>query len=509
MLFNSYIFLFVFLPVCLACFWSLRKRKQNLAILFLALTSLAFYAWWSIQALPILTLSIAVNYQFGCALSYNARRGAKNNAVLVAAIGANLLALGYFKYTAFILESWNILADSWALSTFQAPQIVLPIGISFFTFTQIAYLVDCHRGTVRERSIVHYTLFVSYFPHILAGPVLHHAQLMPQFRNSSSAPINAQSLAFGILSFTIGLAKKLLLADPLGKYADALANGAAANDVPMLLMSWTGALAYAFQIYYDFSGYSDMAIGVSSMLGITLPMNFNSPYKAWNIIEFWRRWHISLSTFLRDYLYIPLGGNRFGAQRRYTNVMITMLLGGLWHGANWTFVVWGGAHGLFLLLNHAWRASPLGQLTRDGKLKGLCMAFTFLCVCIAWVPFRAENMLTAGKVLSGMFGANGMSLPPSLADYPALAALAGSLGVTFSQHVSNAPSPELAPLLLLAAGAIAFFTPASHVVAARLATEPEPGLRRRMAAAYALAGLLLFVCILRLDRESPFLYFQF
>ena len=225
----------------------------------------------------------------------------------------------------------------------QVPEVnlLLPIGISFYTFTQIAFLVDCFKAKVHEPKFRHYLLFVTYFPHLIAGPILHHAQMMPQFKKEEIYRINYGTLSIGIIIFVSGLAKKILIADPLGEFADIFFESIRNGVHPSAVVCWAGTLAYTFQIYFDFSGYSDMAIGISLCFGIYLPINFNSPYKAANIIDFWRRWHISLSIFLRDYLYIPLGGNRFGTFRRYLNLFITMLLGGLWHGASWTFVLWG------------------------------------------------------------------------------------------------------------------------------------------------------------------------
>jgi alginate O-acetyltransferase complex protein AlgI len=267
---------------------------------------------------------------------------------LHAAVTGNLLLLGYYKYANFFLTEVAFIVGT----SLPILEIVFPLGISFFTFTQISFLVDVYRGKVHEYSFWNYLLFVTWFPYLIAGPIIHHSQVMAQFRDQETYRIHSRNLSFGFAMFTVGLSKKLLLADPIGTYADPVFKAAASGQMLDLLVAWTGALAYSIQIYFDFSGYSDMALGVSMLFGIKLPINFNSPYKAANIIEFWRQWHMSLSQFLKDYLYIPLGGNRLGEGRRFVNLMITMLIGGLWHGANWTFLVWGGLHGLYLCANH-------------------------------------------------------------------------------------------------------------------------------------------------------------
>jgi D-alanyl-lipoteichoic acid acyltransferase DltB (MBOAT superfamily) len=265
--------------------------------------------------------------------------------LLASAIAVNLILLGYFKYANFFADNLNHFAGT----ALPIGQVILPLGISFFTFTQIAFLVDTYQGKVKEFNFVHYTLFVTYFPHLIAGPVLHHKEMMPQFAKRNVCHLNWDNVAVGLSIFVLGLAKKVLIADSLAEFATPIFSAVAAGGQPMLFEAWIGALAYTLQLYFDFSAYSDMAIGISLMFNVRLPMNFNSPYKATSIIDFWRRWHMTLSRFLRDYLYIPLGGSRNGKAQRYLNLMITMLLGGLWHGAGWTFVIWGGLHGFYWL----------------------------------------------------------------------------------------------------------------------------------------------------------------
>jgi alginate O-acetyltransferase complex protein AlgI len=326
-------------------------------------------------------------------ISRHLRAGPRLAVLSVGVIG-DLLALGIFKYAGFVVGNFNAV-----FSTAFAVNILLPVGISFYTFTQIAFLVDAYRGKVAHYALPHYALFVTYFPHLIAGPILHHKDMIPQFEAADSKRPNPHLILCGLIIFGIGLFKKTGLADGIQPLVSLAFNQAA----PSFDQAWIGALAYTFQLYFDFSGYSDMAIGLSLMLGIFLPLNFNSPYKAASIIDFWRRWHMTLSQFLRDYLYIPLGGNRHGSSLRYVNLMVTMLLGGLWHGAAWTFVAWGALHGLYLCINHAWinygppipaaLAHPAGIAAR---------LLTFLAVVVAWVFFRADSLTSALSVLSKM-----------------------------------------------------------------------------------------------------------
>ncbi len=341
MLFNSYVFIFAFLPVALLVFYRLGKVSRRLAALWLVAASLFFYGWWNQRFVGLLMASVAFNYAVGYLMGYRLQRGKTAGLLLAGSISANLALLGYFKYANFFLANFNALFGT----TMPIGEFFLPLGISFFTFTQIAYLVDTWRGKVREYDFIHYLLFVTYFPHLIAGPVLHHAQMMPQFARATTYRVHWENIALGVSIFVVGLAKKVLLADSLAVFSSPVFDIARQGGQPMFFEAWIGALSYTLQLYFDFSAYSDMAIGLSLMFNVRLPQNFNSPYKSASIIEFWRRWHMTLSAFLRDYLYIALGGNRKGTVRRYANLMATMLLGGLWHGAGWTFVMWGGLHG--------------------------------------------------------------------------------------------------------------------------------------------------------------------
>jgi alginate O-acetyltransferase complex protein AlgI len=339
MLFNSYQFIFVFQPIVLAGYFAAGRFGHLAPVVFLALASLAFYSVSNWQFVPLLLASVAFNYLIGRLLISGGLRRGLRAPVLAIGVSGDLLVLGTFKYAGFLAANLNAI-----VSIGFTVDILLPVGISFYTFTQIAFLVDAYRGNVARYALPHYALFVSYFPHLIAGPILHHSDMIPQFERAEAKRPDPHLILCGLMTFAIGLFKKTGLADGIQPLV-ALAFG---PNVPSFDQAWIGALAYTFQLYFDFSGYSDMAIGISLMFGIFLPLNFDSPYKALSIIDFWRRWHITLSQFLRDYLYIPLGGNRRGQALRYVNLMLTMALGGLWHGAAWTFVAWGALHGAYL-----------------------------------------------------------------------------------------------------------------------------------------------------------------
>jgi alginate O-acetyltransferase complex protein AlgI len=422
LLFTSGEFLFVFLPITLLVFFATARWVGKApAAAWLALASLAFYGYWRIEHTLLLLVSIAFNYGFGEWI-LRVRHGGKPSARLLLgiAIAANLAALAYFKYADFFLRT----VASVSGSEIPLLGVVLPLGISFFTFTQIAYLVDVHAGKVIERNPVHYALFVTYFPHLIAGPVLHHAEMMPQFRLAEIYRPQLRKFVIGLSFLLMGLAKKVLIADSVAPLANSVF-GTSPEFALSTAAAWLGVVAYTLQIYFDFSGYSDMAVGLSLLFGVRLPYNFSSPYQAWNITEFWRRWHMTLSRFLRDYLYVPLGGNRRGRVRRYLNLMLTMLLGGLWHGASWTFVIWGGLHGAYLVVNHGWqwirdkagwRKPDAGAPSALGRCAGV--ALTLLCVMVGWVFFRAPDLASALGILASMIGLRADGLPPSsLAGY--------------------------------------------------------------------------------------------
>src|SRR5579859_2518053 len=343
MLFSSYTFLFQFLPAVALAFAAARRHSPRAGILVLAVASLFFYGAWKPIYLLLLIASIGANFSLGLLMEDGSRR----RAVGMLGVALNLALLCYFKYTNFIFDNINVLTGA----PLPLLNIVLPLGISFFTFQQIAYLVDVMRGARVERDIVSYTLFVSFFPHLIAGPLVHHAEMIPQFKRGRTGRSSVLA-ARGLAIFAAGLFKKVVIADNLAQFVSPVFTHLDAGGGVTMPWAWLATLSYTLQIYFDFSGYSDMAVGLALLFGIRLPVNFRSPYKALSITDFWRRWHITLSRFLRDYLYIPLGGNRLGERRRYLNLMLTMLLGGLWHGAGWNFLIWGGLHGVYLSLNH-------------------------------------------------------------------------------------------------------------------------------------------------------------
>ncbi len=421
MLFNSFDFIFVFLPVVWTASRLARKAGgMRLALAAISLASLIFYAMWNVRYLPILLGSIAVNFWLGRQI-LRARDHSNQPASkrwFVAGLCFNLLVLGCFKYSYFIAS--NLAALAGAEPPF-AP-IVLPLAISFVTFQKIAYLADCRRGAVLRHDALNYLFFVSFFPQLIAGPIVHHRALIAQV-DPAANPLFRQpaARASAMFFFAAGLFKKVVLADSLARYVTPVFE-LARHQTPSSLDAWQGMLGYTLQLYFDFSGYSDMAIGLALLFGFRLPVNFASPYQAASLIDFWRRWHMTLSAFFRDYVYVPLGGNREGRGRHYRNLLITMLLGGLWHGAGWTFIVWGAAHGFLLLCNHAWRA----LLERAAGLAAIWRAcprlvpaaLTFACVALGWVVFRAPDLTAAGRLFAALPPTGSWSAPtwPDAAD---------------------------------------------------------------------------------------------
>jgi alginate O-acetyltransferase complex protein AlgI len=477
MLFNSYQFIFVFVPIALVGYFAAGRLGHLAPVVFLALASLAFYSASNWQFMPLLLASVAFNYVIGRLLISGGLRGGLRFAVLTTGVTGDLLLLGTFKYAGFLAANLNVI-----FSTGVAVDILLPVGISFYTFTQIAFLVDAYRGNVARYALPHYALFVSYFPHLIAGPILHHKDMIPQFERAEAKRPDPHLIFCGLIIFAIGLFKKTGLADGIQPLV-ALAFG---PNAPSFDQAWIGALAYTFQLYFDFSGYSDMAIGISLMFGIFLPLNFNSPYKAVSIIDFWRRWHMTLSQFLRDYLYIPLGGNRRGRVLRYVNLMVTMALGGLWHGAAWTFVAWGALHGAYLCINHAWNNFGPAIPPRFARAANTAaLVATFLSVVVAWVFFRADSMASALSILSKMadptqivFGRGEMAYAAFIAVHAAIAWLAPN-----TQEIMG-------------------YDHKTRSVGDAAAWPKHP------AFPYAAAALLAFA-ILGIQQHSEFIYFRF
>ena len=539
MLFNSYTFLLLFLPVALAGCYMLARWRASAAVLWLVLASFFFYGWWDVRYVALLAASVAFNYVAGQAIARHG--GIAARWILGFAVAANIAVLGYFKYAGFLGANLNALFGS----GFSFEHVVLPLGISFYTFTQIAYLVDMYRDPARYRPAP-YALFVTYFPHLIAGPILHHREMMPQFERPSAFRYDSGNLAAGLTIFAIGLFKKVVLADGIATYVAPVFDYSAQGYAPTLLEAWGAALAYGLQLYFDFSGYSDMAIGLSKMLGVRLPLNFDSPYKATSIIEFWRRWHMTLSRFLRDYLYVPLGGSRRGAFRRYLNLMLTMVLGGLWHGAAWTFVAWGAVHGVLLAVNHGWRALRSRVRIQSRRLiaaeHALGAALTFAAVFAAWVLFRAADLPSALQILRGMAGMNGFAVPLTwlvdAADLVERAVRAGFVGSyalgwvpeharMLAQSVPRGLIEEAGAGVLLSKSQVAWiaallgivwFAPNTRQIMKRAeaiiddlrATDRPTAVLWMPSArwAFATAGLLI-ASFLGMARVSEFLYFQF
>lgn len=521
MLFNSYEFVLLFLPATVLLFsLATRLGSSDVALGVLVLASLVFYSWWEPAYLALILASVAINYGFSLALTRRRAAGRGRRLLLATAVAVNLGLLGYFKYRGFFLEVVNDVTAA----DLSVPRLVLPLAISFFTFQQISFLVDIHRGEATRQSPLHYFFYVTFFPQLIAGPIVLGRELFPQIARRDRPSLDAASAAMGLTLFALGLAKKVLVADGMGSIADPIFAQAASGPAPTLVVAWVGTIAYSFQIYFDFSGYSDMAVGLALLFNIRLPVNFASPYKAASVIEFWRRWHITLARFLKGYLYIPLGGNRRGEPRRMINVMIVMVLGGLWHGAGWTFVIWGAVHGGFIVVNRAWgsalRAFGLEpRLAANVPYRLLCVGLTFIAVSVAWVPFRAESLDAMWTMLGGLFGLNGVSLPRSLV--PELGGLAPQLarhGIVFRGLFPGIFQGETWKTLVLPAVlALCWLAPNSQQIVGYVGPDgaPPPGAmaaraRWRPSLAWSMAiGLLFGASVLSLHAVDAFIYFQF
>ena len=523
MLFNSFEFILLFLPITLAIYFLAgRAADPRWALGWLLLASLFFYAWWNPANLWIIVCSVCFNYVLARYLIHPADQR-RRSWFLGLGVAANLSLLGYFKYANFFVDNWHALGGP----PIHLARVILPIAISFFTFQQIVFLVEAYRGRAGDYDFLHYALLVTFFPHLIAGPIVHYREMLTQFTRPGVRRFAASHVSVGVTIFCIGLFKKVIIADGIAPHANAVF-GAAASDIHLSFFeAWSGALAYTFQLYFDFSGYSDMAIGLARMIGIRFPMNFDSPYKAANIIDFWRRWHITLSRFLRDYLYIPLGGNRKGPARRHVNLLTTMLLGGLWHGAGWTFVVWGGLHGVYLVLNHFWQTASarLGRERTTPAGRAAARALTFGAVVVAWVFFRATSFPAAMTMLRAMFLGEGLSLPQNLAGrLGGLQPLVSFAGLRFDGVAPNGLLvPELVARWIVVLALIAWFAPNTQELMARyrpvLGQRPRagqvPGFRWllwRPSYAWGIAVALLSAAALAnmwIGDNAEFLYFQF
>ena len=505
MLFNSHIFILAFLPATLVGFFLLARLQTSLAArLWLLAASLVFYGWWSLPHLAQLLGVVLCNYLLARAIaSARARDGMRARWLMQLGVAANVAWLAWFKYATFIAGNVAALTGL----DFAIGAVVLPLAISFYTFQQIAYLVDVQRGQAEAYGLLDYALFVTFFPQLIAGPIVHHAEMMPQFRRASTYRFQDDAFAAGIAFFVMGLVKKLAIADPVG--ALATPTFAAAGD-PGMLEAWLAVSAFTVGLYFDFSGYSDMAVGLARMVGIRLPYNFASPYQAESIIDFWRRWHMTLSRFLRDYVYIPLGGSRRGTARRHVNLMATMLLGGLWHGAGWTFLAWGGLHGFYLLVNHAWAAT----LARRIVLPRLAAwGLTLLAVMVAWVFFAAPSLDAAFGVLGGMAGMNGIGpRPPQVGLL--VDVLLGRQAIELEGHASLLAVVEGAASLaaLMLGWLLVLLAPNSQaIVDGGMADRPAwAALRFRPSVATGIVAAAAFLFALTLMAEvKEFVYFQF
>ena len=400
MQFNSYLFIFIYLPITLCVYFFLNRYKLFLlSTIWLCISSLCFYGLLNVKFLLLLFLSILFNFVIGWFIAQNGHD--KSKVFITIGIIFNVAFLGFFKYTNFIITTINSVGDY----NLHFVDIALPLGISFYTFQQIAFLVDTHRNQTKEYNLLNYILFISFFPKLLLGPIVLHNEFIPQFNNIRAKILNYKHILRGLSLFILGLFKKIIIADMFLNWAN---YGFDNSHHLEIISAWITSLSYTFQLYFDFSGYTDMALGVALMFNIKLPDNFNKPYLSLNIQEFWRRWHITLSRFILNYIYIPLGGNRKGSFNTYRNLVVVFLIGGIWHGAGWTFVFWGFLHGIAMAAHRSWKKLNIIM----PKFLAWFLTFNFINIC--WIFFRARNFESALNVLSGMIGVNGIILPDSL-----------------------------------------------------------------------------------------------
>jgi len=485
MLFNSYEFIVFFLPLTLLGYFALnRMRYVTAASGWLVLASFVFYSWWNPAYMPLLAGSVVFNYSVGTVLSREGRPhgGPGRRGLLVIGVAANLALLGYYKYTGFLMENVSALLGA----DLPVPRMLLPLAISFFTFQQIAYLVDSYQGRTREYDFLNYTVFVTFFPQLIAGPIVHHAEMMPQFARLRGRVFTPANVSAGLMLFAVGLFKKVGLADHLAVWVN---EGYASADRLYMAEAWVTSLSYTLQIYFDFSGYTDMAMGAALMFNIKLPANFETPYRALNIQDFWRRWHMTLSRFLRDYVYIPLGGNRSGALRTLGNLFVTFLIGGVWHGAGWTFAIWGALHGGAMVAHRLWYGRGMSMK------RWIAWPATFMFLNVTWVFFRAESYGQAMTVLRAMF-AGPVVIPHQWEAKLGWLFDAGMFDDAFF-HISGGRTSVVVVLAMLG---IAMFGANSLALAERF----RPTWRSA-----AFTSALLFYSVMSLTRATEFLYFNF
>ena len=541
MLFNSPEFLFGLLPLSLLGFFALGGLGfRRAAMTWLTLASLFFYGWWNVSYVPLLIGSILFNFFVGEKLRAGASRP-----WLVLGVAGNVVLLAYYKYIGFLTE---VISDAAGLN-WAIPNIVLPLAISFFTFQQIAYLVDCRAGLVKETSLLNYGAFITFFPHLIAGPITHHKEMIPQFQSERIFKPQALSLALGVTIFSVGLFKKVALADVLAYYANPVFDAAANNQALTAIDSWVGAFAYTLQLYFDFSGYSDMAVGAGLLFGIRLPQNFASPLRSANIVEFWQRWNMTLTRFITSYIYNPivLSWSRYRVQRKLPlvqpgrttvgafiwllafPVMISMLISGIWHGAGYQFVLFGALHGIYVVGYHVWREIKPGAVSaaaasRFGRVLGI--ALTLTCVVASMVLFRSASATAAMHMYACMFAANGIVIPQGVASLPMVSVVVHALDLQTGKQIFiySEPLMLIVPLLVLVLAAPNIYELMIEYDTA-LSSKPakaRPGDRRwayslrdlrwRPTLAYSCAaGMLAFVAMTRMLSNAPseFIYFRF
>lgn len=493
MLFNSAEYIFYFLPATLVVYFLLQRiATGTIARLWLVGCSLFFYGWWRPEYLVLILLSIIFNFYVGRFIVSHSDRAIAKRALIVGIV-FNISLLAYFKYANFAVEIFGSVVNY----SFEPLDIILPLAISFFTFQQIAYLADCYSDHSGRYHFLDYVLFVCFFPQLIAGPIVHHKEMMPQFTSVSHRKLNLRNVALGAFIFNMGLFKKLVIADTFAIWANA---GFDSQIELQLLDAWLVSLSYTFQLYYDFSAYTDMAIGAALLFNIRLPINFNSPYKASDIQDFWRRWHMTLSRWLRDYVYIPLGGNRTGPSLTLANLFLTFLIGGIWHGAGWTFVLWGALHGIATCVHRLWTKAGL-QMSRS-----LGLACTFLFVHVAWVFFRAENVTDAFRVLRGMAGLNGLALSNEFVEFFQI-----TTGFSYGAFDGNPMEFATTPMTLLYIGVFGTicFVARNSIELARFADQKAFPIPARWGVATGLSVWVVVLLAIGDSVPSEFLYFNF
>lgn len=463
MLFNSYEFIFIFLPITLFGYFLISKKSITFSNAWLAAASFFFYGYWDIRFVPLLAGSILWNFLSGIVID----KAKNKKIILFIAIAINIALLCYFKYTDFFIKSINKIAHTdWNLLN-----IVLPLGISFWTFTQTAYLIDVYRGNTKPCSFVDYVLFVMIFPHLISGPIINHSEMIPQFNETERHKLNLDNFTQGLMFFLFGLFKKVVIADSLAPVVDEYFESA---EFLSILGAWIGVFAYTFQLYFDFSGYSEMAVGLGKMLNIDFPINFDSPYKSKSPIEFWRRWHMTLGSWIRDYLYIPLGGNRKGQARKMLNLFIAMTISGFWHGAGLKYILWGMWHGVLLVINHTWKYFSKPRNLKFPKL--LSSILTFACVMVGWIVFRG-GVKRGLKIMSKMIDIYSIS------------------------NMAISANQIFIILMLIILAVIVFLMPnVIEIVNNRFKKNKKWIL---------FAAIITDICIIFLSRNSVFLYFDF